>query len=75
MANLDTNSWYRFAIGGGFLIGTDLGAQTGTGSVYWTGMSNWNVNKNAHVWQMFPLNATYYVLRTRAKPIGYLPPR
>ncbi|KAG0646395.1 hypothetical protein D0Z07_7648 [Hyphodiscus hymeniophilus] len=69
MANFDTNSWYHLGARKSSLAGTGL-YDHGKGAVFATGT---NASDPQQLWQFFPYNSTYYVLRTKASgQFGYM---
>jgi hypothetical protein len=73
MANFDTSQWYQLHLGGSgkskSMSGTGL-YDAGKGAVFF---ENTNTTDPEQMWQLFPYNSTYYVLRTKASgKYGYM---
>ena len=73
MANFNTSAWYQLELGGSeksqSMVGTGL-YDAGKGAVFFTGT---NTSDPQQMWQIFPYNSTYYVLRTKASgQFGYM---
>jgi hypothetical protein len=73
MANFDTTKWYQLELGGSgksqSMSGTAL-FDAGKGAVFF---ENTNTTDPEQMWQLFPFNSTYYVLRTKASgQFGYM---
>ena len=73
MANFDTSRWYQLQLGGSgksqSMSGTVL-YDAGKGAVFF---ENTNTSDPEQMWQLFPYNSTYYVLRTKASgQYGYM---
>ena len=75
MANFDTNSWYSIILGPGptasqAMIGTSLYNNGSTGAVFF---QKTNTTLPVQQWQIFPINSSYYVLRTKdSSAKGYM---
>ncbi|KAH7319390.1 hypothetical protein BKA65DRAFT_556812 [Rhexocercosporidium sp. MPI-PUGE-AT-0058] len=76
MANLASDHWHQIYIGnseggGQSLAGTSLYNNSLSGAVFF---SETNTTSNTEqLWQIYPFNSTYYVLRTKSSgPRGYL---
>lgn len=69
MANFNSSSWYQITLGttstnpGLGLVGTGLYGGGGTGAAF---MTPANTSDPQQLWQLFPWNSTYYVLRSKA---------
>ncbi len=72
MANFDPNRWYQIIlkVGDGQSLDGSVLFDHGTGSVF---LKNTDTTNAEEQWQIFPYNATYYVLRTKASGAqGYM---
>lgn len=69
MAELDSDTWYRFIASDGFIVGPALGNDTGLSIPYWKHTLQ---DDDFYFWQFFPFNTTYYVLRSKADDQGFL---
>ncbi|PVH75326.1 hypothetical protein DL98DRAFT_658233 [Cadophora sp. DSE1049] len=75
MANFASDHWHQIYIGdspdgGQSASGTSLYNNSLTGAIFFT---ETNTTKAQQLWQLYPFNSTYYVLRSRdSGPLGYL---
>jgi hypothetical protein len=73
MANFDTNSWYQIISGSSTvqsLDGSVLYSKRENGTVFF---QNMNLTHTEQIWQLFPFNSTYYVMRMKGSgQFGYM---
>ena len=75
MANFASDHWHQIYIGdspdgGQSASGTSLYNNSLTGAIFFT---ETNTTKPQQLWQLYPFNSTYYVLRSKdSGPTGYL---
>ncbi|KAK0115561.1 hypothetical protein ONS95_000163 [Cadophora gregata] len=75
MANFASDHWQQIYIGdsadgGQSASGTSLYNNSLTGAIFFT---ETNTTKAQQLWQLYPFNSTYYVLRSKdSGPLGYL---